>query len=134
MDKAINVKSIVATLAITAFLLLGMFSITNATGNDYEHTEKINICHATESESNPYEAIRVADDGNWNGHEDHEGDFLYQGPVDDKNRPDKEEGDQWCEDNQPKDEEPTPEATPPAQLTDEPDVEIPLIKSLPDTG
>ena len=62
---------------------------------------KINICHKTQSEHNPYNAIRVDDDGYWNGHNEHEGDFLYEGPVRENGHPTRD-GDEWCEENVPR--------------------------------
>ena len=61
---------------------------------------KVNICHATASEEHPYNALRVDDDGHWNGHDEHPGDFLYEGPVGENNRPTRD-GNEWCEDNVP---------------------------------
>lgn len=71
---------------------------------------KVNICHQTESENHPYNAIRVDDDGHWNGHDEHEGDFLYEGPVRENGHPTRN-GDEWCEENVPE-EEPTPTPSP----------------------
>ncbi len=65
---------------------------------------KVNICHATSSQSNPWEAIRVdssAFDGQ--GQNDHtlHGDFVYSGPVNSQNQ--QPTNDDWCEDNKPGD-------------------------------
>jgi len=78
---------------------------------------KINICHATSSEENPYNAIRVDDDGHWNGHDDHEGDFLYEGPVRENGHPTRD-GDEWCEEQG---EDPSPTPTPSPSPTPEPE-------------
>lgn len=74
-----------------------------ASANQSEHQTKKNICHATASESNPWEAISVA--SNNHTHDNHTKDFAYTGPVKDNGQPTKD-GDAWCEENQPK-EEPT---------------------------
>ena len=91
-------------IAVGVIALLFFFGLTAAFARVVPPIEvendKVNICHATSRESNPYEALRVADDGNWNGHEDHEGDFLYEGPVDSKDKPTKD-GDDWCGENVP---------------------------------
>ncbi|NBU33627.1 hypothetical protein EBS40_03275 [bacterium] len=82
-------------LATVAFALL----IVTATGignskaaaiAEPENT-KINICHATESEKNPYEALNVSVHSS---HDNHVLDFAYTGPLHD-GKPDKD-GDDWC--------------------------------------
>lgn len=63
--------------------------------------EKVNICHRTESESNPWNANNI----NTSALETHlgHGDFLYNGPVKDNGKPDNKDkqADQWCEGNVP---------------------------------
>lgn len=73
------------------------------TGTKRESEEKkINICHATGSEENPWEAIKINENA-WNEHEDH-GDFPYEG----EDAEEKETRDAWCEENAPRDPEPEP--------------------------
>lgn len=117
-------------LALIAILIIGSGGMVLATGNDKE-----NICHATSSETNPYEAISVAD--NNNTHDGHVNDFPYLGPVKDNGQPTKD-GDQWCEDNAPKppeEEEPPVEETPPVDTPDKPEKNVetpqPKVKSNP---
>lgn len=97
-------------LALIAILVIGSGGVVLATDNDKE-----NICHATSSETNPYEAISVAD--NNNTHDGHVNDFPYNGPTKDNGQPTKD-GDQWCEDNAPKppeEEQPPKEEEPPVE-------------------
>lgn len=106
-------------IIIAAFLgVFGAVGVVNATQT--EEPKKHNICHATSSESNPWEAISIAD--NNTAHENHDDDFPYNGPVKDNGQPTKD-GDKWCEDNAPKEEPPvippvetsTPPSTPVAE-------------------
>ena len=62
--------------------------------------QKINICHKTDSESNPYEAKQVDDNGYLAGHPD---DFLYEGPTKEDGKPDNKDkqADKWCKDHVP---------------------------------
>jgi hypothetical protein len=91
--------------------------------------EKHNICHATSSESNPWEAISVAD--NNTTHENHDDDFPYGGPTKDNGQPTKD-GDEWCEANAPK---PPQEEPPVEQPKEQPKVEtkvdVPAVESEP---
>lgn len=112
-----------------SFGVLAFTGVALAT-KDYTPKPKINVCHKTSSETNPYNAIRVAEEGYLNGHPD---DFLYTGPVDDKGKPDKEAGDKWCEDNVPQPPVVTPVPDPtPAPTT--PQSAQPAPKTLPETG
>ena len=43
--------------------------------NNPGNSDNITICHATSSENNPYNVITVDPNG-WDGHDDHEGDFI----------------------------------------------------------
>jgi len=70
---------------------------------DEPKEEKVNICHATSSESNPWNAIQVNESA-VQTHLDEHGDFYYEGAVDDKGKPVKEGGDEWCENNVPEEE------------------------------
>jgi hypothetical protein len=74
------------------------------TPTDVPEGDKVYVCHATGSESNPYEVVEVDKDA-WDEHEsahsDHEDDFLYEGSA--ENPKDDEE---WCENPT------TPTATP----------------------
>ncbi len=68
-----------------------------------DEIKKINICHLTASENNPWEAIRINESA-WDGGPDHEGhgDYLYNGPVNPQNQqPTKPDGDIWCGENDP---------------------------------
>jgi hypothetical protein len=76
-----------------SFLFFSGFVLNLASPNVALATDKIDICHATSSESNPWNAISI-DSSALQAHLDDHGDFLYTGPSDgDK--------DQWCIDNQP---------------------------------
>ena len=68
-----------------------------------DENHKVNICHATESQNNPWNAISI-DESALQTHLGH-GDFAYAGPTDD-GKP--KHGDEWCGDHAPK---PTPTAT-----------------------
>ena len=76
-----------------------MSGVVVAHGNDGGQQPKHNICHATSSESNPWEAISIAD--NNHSHDGHVRDYPYNGPVKDNGQPTKD-GDKWCEENAPK--------------------------------
>ncbi len=95
----------VLTLAGVSAFTLGALLFAHPTQVLSIAQAKVNICH--QKGNGDYEAIRVNDDGHWNGHDDHEGDFLYQGPTDD-GKP-THDGDEWCEDNA---STPTPTPTP----------------------
>lgn len=78
-------------------------SNANVPGPDF-----INICHQTNSENNPWQAIRI-DTSAWPQHEEH-GDYRpYEGPMKDNGHPDNFNNwaDDWCADNS-GDPEPTP--------------------------
>jgi hypothetical protein len=86
-------------IVATTALIFGAFAIvaTLAPKTAQAAPEaKINICHATNSNSNPWEAIEISESA-WSTHEGH-GDFLYTGPVGNNGNPAKE-GDAWCADN-----------------------------------
>ncbi len=72
--------------------------------------ESVNVCHKTNSEHNPYEAIQVDENGYLNGHPN---DFLYLGPLSENGHPAKD-ADDWCKDNVPV--PPTPPAPVPAPV------------------
>lgn len=61
-------------------------------------TAKINICHTTGSETNPWQALNI-DQSDWPSHQGH-GDFLYNGPVGANGKP-TTEGEDWCKNNIP---------------------------------
>src|SRR3990167_5526081 len=82
------------------FIVLFFIQYTLAKKSEARTNPKVNICHATHSENNPYRAIRVDDDGHWNGHDEHEEDFLYEGEVRENGHPVRD-GDEWCEENAP---------------------------------
>ena len=65
--------------------------------------EKVNICHATSSESHPWEAIEINKSA-YDTHIEH-GDFPYEGPLKDNGKPTKD-GNAWCEENTPEEPEP----------------------------
>lgn len=67
-----------------------------------EEGRKINICHQTGAEKNPWEAIRINASA-WDGGPDHKGhgDFLYEGPIDEANQQPTKDGNLWCADNNP---------------------------------
>lgn len=84
---------------------------------------KMNICHATGSQSNPFVAVQI-DVSAWDAHQDH-GDFVYNGELKVNGHPKDKD---WCNNNIPQPpEDPTPppppsEETPPPYtppLTDE---------------
>lgn len=64
---------------------------------DNDDEDKVNICHETSSEQNPWQAIQVAEQG-WNGHSGHDDDFVYAGPTKENGKPDNKDGnaDEWC--------------------------------------
>ena len=99
-------KRLITTGLIIAVLLA--FAASSVFASQEEKEDKVNICHQTSSETNPWEAIQVNESA-VQSHLDEHGDFLYDGPTDDKGKPDKEESDQWCGDNQPREEEPKDE-------------------------
>jgi hypothetical protein len=94
-QKLVGSLTIVAMVLFTAGPLLAVPQVARATDDD-----NVKICHATSSESNPWNAISVDDDA-VSTHLGH-GDFLYAGP----NGTNQQE-DAWCEENAPSD-EPTP--------------------------
>jgi hypothetical protein len=64
-------------IVIPLLLLAAMFSTASA------QTEKITVCHRTESETNPFVMINISING-WNdGHINHVDDFLpVEGAID----------------------------------------------------
>jgi hypothetical protein len=109
-------KKLYIIIIILAVLVLGGSAVF-ATSD-----EKINICHATSSEKNPYEAISVSAKNS--GHENHEADFAYAGEVDKNGKPTKD-GDDWCKKNAPKPTptyKPTPKPTVTPTVTEKPTV------------
>lgn len=83
---------------------------------------KVNICHATSSESHPWEAIRI-DMSAWPAHQQNHGDFLYGGPTKQNGHPVDAKGqdDAWCEANAPVDE---PEEEPEQEPEKEPETPV----------
>ncbi len=79
---------------VTEILELQLAPEGNRDGGD-----KVNICHKTSSEQNPWNAIQVSENG-WGGHSGHNKDFLYGGPVKQNGQP-TNDGDEWCEENAP---------------------------------
>lgn len=69
--------------------------------DDEDDNDKVNICHKTSSESNPWEALNV-DNSSVSTHLGH-GDFLYNGPTKDNGKPDNKDkkAEKWCKDNVP---------------------------------
>lgn len=66
-------KRILAALGVTSLALFGATATANATGGASGDSEKITICHATGSETNPYVAITIDLNG-LNGHVGHQHD------------------------------------------------------------
>jgi len=75
----------------------------------------VTLCHSTGSESNPYEEITVDNEGQLNGHENHEGDII---PAPEEGCPQPEEPKDYCDtlegvqaedEDCPQEEEPCPE-------------------------
>lgn len=66
-------KRILATAGVAALAFVGVSAPANAGS-----TDKISLCHATGSESNPYVHITVSDNAvnGANGHASHEGDII----------------------------------------------------------
>ena len=83
---------LLAVLLIIIGFLVYRATIVNAKP---EPKAKINICHATGSDKNPWEAIQVDEGSVLVGK-----DFLYAGEIDDKGKPVKD-GEKWCEKNEP---------------------------------
>lgn len=104
-----KIKSILIGVAAVGLITgsLGVASIANATA------DKTNICHQTESEQNPWNAIEVSGEA-LEAHEAHAADYPYAGPE-------EELSDEWCEENVPE-EEPTPSVSP--SPTPEPSPEV----------
>jgi hypothetical protein len=101
-----KIKSNLRIMAIVAIALLMVTVLrtgisTAAMMPEEEEHVKVNICHATKSEKNPYEALSVSKghDGH-DGHDEHDShdghvlDFAYTGPLHD-GKPSKD-GDEWC--------------------------------------
>ncbi|WP_407709601.1 hypothetical protein ACJJV6_19470 [Arthrobacter nitrophenolicus] len=66
-------KRILAALGVTSLALFGASATANATGGASGDNEKITICHATGSETNPYVPITIDLNG-LNGHVGHQHD------------------------------------------------------------
>lgn len=98
MENTLELKSTIETEPIADI------SFTGSAGEEISLTfsnapAKVNICHATSSDTNPYEAIRINESA-WDGegrndHTLHPGDKLYEGPVNPKNQ--QPIDDSWCE-------------------------------------
>lgn len=103
----IKLQIFILIVVVISLFLIGMVFFGKA-GATYQ--EKVNICHRTESENNPWNAIRI----NQSALETHleHGDFLYEGPVKENGHP-TNDGDEWCEENEPEEEiTPTEGVTP----------------------
>lgn len=98
MQEKVQAKYSVA-IGVIVFFMLGILLIGARAYATKQ--EKHNICHATASESNPWEAISIAD--NNHAHDNHIKDYPYQGPTKDNGQPTKD-GDAWCEENAPHEE------------------------------
>lgn len=120
-----------AKLTILGLILVAAFTLGNtysknrqsayACGGKCEDGDKVNICHRTESESNPWEAIQIDEDA-LDTHLGH-GDFLYDGPLKENGKPNNKDkqADEWCEENEPDDgEEPSPSPSPSPRVSPEP--------------
>jgi hypothetical protein len=81
-------------------IILGIALVTAFAGSRVLATqpEKVNVCHQTSSENNPWVAQRI----NANELQSHldNGDFLYAGPVKQNGQP-TNDGDEWCEEHAP---------------------------------
>lgn len=91
-------KIVLASVLAVPLAAIGIVGIASATGNHHQQ-EKLNVCHLTESEKNPWVAIQIGEDVL----EDHlgHGDFLYKGPTF-HGKPTLL-GKKWCQDNIPED-------------------------------
>lgn len=118
-NKMINWKSskiwtwVIAIIVV--LVIVGLFTgVIHASQTNHE--DKVNICHLTNSESNPWVAQQV----NANELQSHldNGDFLYKGKTKDDGKPDNKDkqADQWCENHQPE-VTPTPTPTPTPTVT-----------------
>lgn len=89
----------ITILTLMAVAVLGALVLTSGKAE----AAKENICHATGSVTNPYEAINVAE--NNSTHDLHLADFPYEGPEEQNGHPDNDKAvsDKWCEDNIPED-------------------------------
>lgn len=96
-----KVASIIASIAVSlsGFALVVSFAPHIA---DAGSAGSINICHATDSDNNPWNALQINVSA-LSTHLSH-GDFTYQGPVQENGHPD-EDGDEWCAENEPTSEE-----------------------------
>ncbi len=95
-----SVFSLVLALALILPTTMGVFA---------QNEEKVNVCHLTSSEENPW-VVQSVNANQLQSHLDN-GDFLYNGPVDDDGKPLKDVDGIWCAENVP---DPAPE---PALLT-----------------
>lgn len=98
----------IAVVLLLFFLVRGAFASTT-------HADKVNLCHKTDSETNPWVAQQV----NANEVQSHlgNGDFLYFGPLKSNGQPNNEDkqADNWCKNHVPETTPtPTPTATPTA--------------------
>jgi len=87
-----KILSIIVAGLMLFTIAFSFSSIAKASG------EKVNICHRTGSESNPWNAKEISTSA-LETHLGH-GDFLYDGPVKGNGKPTKD-GDEWCENNVP---------------------------------
>jgi hypothetical protein len=92
-----NFKKFVGFVLLFAFVSFNSQALTTyAINNDF----KVNVCHLTSSENNPWNAIQI-DNSSLPTHLGH-GDFMYNGPTKD-GKPDNKDkkADNWCKNNAP---------------------------------
>ena len=65
----------------------------------FEVTDKVNVCHKTNSGANPW-VVQEVNANQLQSHLDN-GDFLYEGPLKDNGHPDQKAADDWCNANIP---------------------------------
>jgi hypothetical protein len=95
-----KIKYMIGAAVATLVLALGV-AMPAVVSAKNDKPEKVNLCHQTGSEKNPF----VVQSVNANQVESHlgNGDFLYNGPLKDNGHPDQKAGKEWCENNQPGD-------------------------------
>ena len=124
MKKLYVIFSLSIVLGLAIFIAFTFLkSLASAVGA----SSKVNICHRTESERNPWEAIRINRSA-LDTHLDH-GDFLYDGPTKDNGQPTRN-GDEWCEENGPNEDGDDLSPTP-TPIVDECDQDDDCISPIP---